>query len=262
MIELYHNDMSVCAQKVRFALAEKKLPWERRHLNLRAGDQQKPEYLKLNPNAVVPTLVDDGTVIIESTVICEYLDDAYPEPRLKPADAVGRARMRLWTKQLDEGVHAATSVVSSAIAFRYQKLAAGMEALEEFHKKMPDPVKREKSWENITKGVESRFFAEAVKRFDKLLADMETTLFSAPWLAGEEFSLADIGYAPYVTRLDHLQMQFLWDRRPHIPMWYDRIRERRGYTEGLEKWFNPAYLPLMKEKGAEAQAMVRAIVGA
>lgn len=262
MIELYHNDMSVCAQKARFALAEKKLPWEGRHLNLRAGDQQKPEYLKLNPNAVVPTLVDDGTVIIESTVICEYLDDAYPEPRLKPADAVGRARMRLWTKQLDEGVHAATSVVSSAIAFRYQKLAAGMEALEEFHKKMPDPVKRERSWENITKGAESRFFAEAVKRFDKLLADIETTLSSAPWLAGEEFSLADIGYAPYVTRLDHLQMQFLWDKRPHIPMWYDRIRERRGYTEGLEKWFNPAYLPLMKEKGAEVQEKVKAIVGA
>jgi len=176
MIELYHNDMSVCAQKVRFALAEKKLSWKGHHLNLRAGDQQKPEYLKLNPNAVVPTLVDDGTVIIESTVICEYLDDAYSEPSLRPADAAGRGRMRLWTKQLDEGVHAATSVVSSAIAFRYQKLAAGLESLEEFHKKMPDPVKREKSWENITKGVESHYFAEAVKRFDKLVGDMETSL--------------------------------------------------------------------------------------
>jgi glutathione S-transferase len=187
MIELYHNDMSVCAQKVRFALAEKKLSWESHHMNLRAGEQQKPEYLKLNPNAVVPTLVDNGTVIIESTVINEYLDDAYPEPRLKPTDGVGRARMRLWTKQLDEGVHAATSVVSSAIAFRHQKLAIGMEALEEFHKKMPDPVKREKSWENITKGVESRFFAEAVKRFDKLLADLEISLTESPWLSGKEF---------------------------------------------------------------------------
>jgi len=88
-------------------------------------------------------LVDDGTVVIESTVICEYLDDAYPEPRLRPTDPVGRARMRLWTKQLDEGVHAATSVVSSAIAFRYQKLAIGMEELEKFHQKMPDPIKRE-----------------------------------------------------------------------------------------------------------------------
>jgi glutathione S-transferase len=260
MIELYHNDMSVCAQKVRFALAEKKLSWKGHHLNLRAGDQQKPEYLKLNPNAVVPTLVDNGAVIIESTVINEYLDDAYPEQRLRPADVAERARMRLWTKQLDESVHAATSVVSSAIAFRYQKLVIGMQALEEFHKKMPDPVKREKSWENITKGIESRFFAEAVKRFDKLLADMEKSLTESPWLAGKEFSLADIGYAPYVTRLDHLQLQFLWDKRPHIPAWYDRLRERRSYTEALEKWFNVAYLPLMKEKGAEVQPRIKAIV--
>jgi glutathione S-transferase len=260
MIELYHNDMSVCAQKVRFALAEKKLSWEGHHLNLRAGDQQKSEYLKLNPNAVVPTLVDNGTVIIESTVICEFLDDAYAEPRLKPGDAAARARMRLWSKQLDESVHAATSVVSSAIAFRYQKLAAGMEALEEFHKKMPDPAKREKSWENITKGIESRFFAEAVQRFDKLLADMEAVLADSIWLAGREFSLADIGYAPYITRLDHLQLQFLWDNRPHIPAWYDRLRKRRSYIEALEKWFNPSYLPLMKEKGAEAQTRVRAII--
>jgi len=260
MIELYHNDMSVCAQKVRFTLAEKKLAWESHNMNLRAGDQQKPEYLKLNPNALVPTLVVDGTVIIESTVINEYLDEAYPEPSLKPADAAGRARMRLWSKQLDEGVHAATSVVSSAIAFRYQKLAIGMEALEEFHKKMPDPVKREKSWENVTKGVDSRFFPEAIKRFDKLLGDMETTLADCPWLAGKEFSLADIGFAPYVTRLDHLQLQFLWDQRRHIPEWYDRLRERRAYSEALEKWFNAKYLPLMKEKGLEAQARVKAIV--
>jgi glutathione S-transferase len=87
MIELYHNDMSVCAQKVRFVLGEKELKWKSNHLNLRAGDQQKPDYVKLNPNAVVPTLVDNGKVIIESTVIAEYLDDAYPEPRLRPRDA-------------------------------------------------------------------------------------------------------------------------------------------------------------------------------
>lgn len=229
MMELYHNDMSVCAQKVRFALAEKKLHWEGHHLNLRAGDQQKPEYLKLNRNAVVPTLVDDGIVVIESTVICEYLDDAYPEPSLRLKEAAGRARMRLWTKQLDEGIHAATSVVSTAIAFRYQKLAMGMEALEKFHQQMPDPVKRERSWENITRGIESRYFAESINRFDKLLADMETALAETPWLAGQEFSLADVGYAPYITRLDHLQLQFLWDKRPHVPAWYERLMERRAY---------------------------------
>ena len=260
MIALYHNDMSVCAQKVRFALAEKKLKWESRHLSLRAGDQQKPEYLKLNPNAVVPTLVDDGTVIIESTVFNEYLDDAYPEPHLRPADAPSRARIRLWTKQLDESVHAATSVVSRAIAFRHQKLATGMEALEKLHRQMPDPVKRERSWETITKGVDSSYFAGAVKRFDKLLADIEAALSESPWLAGKEFSLADIGYAPYMLRLDHLQMQFLWDKRPHIPAWYKRLQERRGYVEGLDKWLNASYLSLMKEKGMEVRERVKAVL--
>ena len=238
----------------------KKAQVGRSSFDLRAADQQKPEYLKLNPNAVVPTLLDNGAVIIESTVICEYLDDAYPEPRLRPSDAVGRARMRLWTKQLDEGVHAATSVVSNAIAFRYQKLAIGMEELEKFHQKMPDPVKRERSWENVTKGIDSRYFSESIKRFDKLLGDVETALSESPWLAGKEFSLADIGYAPYITRLDHLQLQFLWDKRPHIPAWYDRLLERRGYKEGLEDWLNASYLSLMKEKGAEAQSQVKAIV--
>jgi len=141
MIALYHNDMSVCAQKVRMTLSEKRLEWQSHHLDLRAGDQQKPEYVKLNPNAVVPTLVDDGAVIIESTVICEYLDDAYPEPNLRPRDAAARARTRLWTKQLDEGIHAATSTLSNGIAFRHQKLAWGAQRLEEFHRNMPDPTR-------------------------------------------------------------------------------------------------------------------------
>lgn len=76
MIEFYDNDMSVCAQKVRLVLAIKGLDHERHSLDLRAGDQFKPDYLKLNPKAVVPTIVDNGIPIIESTVINSYLDDA------------------------------------------------------------------------------------------------------------------------------------------------------------------------------------------
>lgn len=260
MIELYHTNMSVCSQKVRFALAEKKLRWEDHHVNLQAGEQLRPEYLKLNPNAVVPTLVDNGTVIIESTVINEYLDDAYLEPSLRPADSIVRSRMRLWTKQLDEGVHAATRVVSFAIAFRHQRLALGMEELEKFHQKIPDPLKRERSWEDITKGVESRYFPDAIMRFDKLLADMEIELSKGPWLAGIQFSLADIGYAPYILRLAHLQLQFLWDKRPHVAAWYERVQAQHGYKEGIDDRIDSSYLPLMKEKGAEVRSRVKMIV--
>src|SRR5262245_63608959 len=77
MLELYHNDMSTCAQKVRLTLAEKGLTWESRHLDLRAGDQQKAEYLKLNPRGVVPTIVDKGKVVRESTVIMEYRSEEH-----------------------------------------------------------------------------------------------------------------------------------------------------------------------------------------
>ena len=69
MLELYHNGMSTCSQKVRFCLAEKGLDWTDHHMDLRAGEQHLPDYLRINPNGVVPTLVDDGRVIIESTVV-------------------------------------------------------------------------------------------------------------------------------------------------------------------------------------------------
>jgi glutathione S-transferase len=249
MLELYHNDMSTCAQKVRFALAEKGVSWESRHLDLRARDHQTPEYLRLNPNAVVPTIVHDGIAIIESTVINEYIDDAFPGPALRPPDAVGRARMRLWTKQLDEGLHADTGVLSTSIAFRYQKLEKGADEVEALINNVPEPAKRERVRANIMEGVGSRYFKDSVRRFDRLLGAMEDVLLTGPWLAGDAFSLADIAYAPYMTRLDHLQLSGMWRDRPHLAAWYARLRERKGYQEGLVRWFNPRYLPLMSEKG-------------
>lgn len=257
MIELYHNDMSTCSQKVRFALEEKELEWTDRYMNLRARDQQKTEYLKLNPNAVVPTLVEDGTVIIESTVINEYLDDQYPEPPLRPGPPKDRARMRLWTKQLDEGVHAATGVLSTGIAFRFQKLALPHEELEALIENVPDPVKRARTREDIMKGVETRHFADAVRRFDRLLGDIETALKDSPWLAGREFSLADIAYAPYMVRLEHLQLEFLWERRSHVAEWFAQLQSRPGFAKAITEWLNASYLPLMQEKGWEVRERIK-----
>lgn len=260
MLTLYHNDMSTCAQKVRFALAEKGLEWTGQHLDLRALDQQKPEYLKLNPNAVVPTLQHDDLVIIESTVINEYIDDAFPGPALRPSSAAGRARMRLWTKKLDEGLHAATGVISTAIAFRYQKLDKGEDNVRLSLQNTPDPDKRQRNESTIFEGVRSSFFEGAVIGFDTLLAQFETALAQQSWLAGPEISLADIAYAPYMTRLEHLQMSALWSNRPRVAEWYGRLAERDGYKEGLVRWFNSKYLPLMAEKGREAAPVIQTII--
>ena len=97
MIVLYHATASTCSQKVRLALAEKGLAWWGHALDLRAFDQLKPEFLALNPKGMVPVLVHEGHVLTESMVINEYLDEAFPAVPLRPADALGRARVREWT---------------------------------------------------------------------------------------------------------------------------------------------------------------------
>ena len=107
MITLYHHGSSVCAAKVRLVLAEKSLPWNGIYVDILRGDQFDPAYMKLNPKAVVPTLVHDQKVIIESTVIAEYLDEAFPDLPLKPSSPEHRAAMRVWTKAVDEQLHPA-----------------------------------------------------------------------------------------------------------------------------------------------------------
>lgn len=96
MLELYHAHISTCSQKVRLCLAEKGLTWESRAVNLLTGEHLRPEYLALNPNGVVPTLVDNGRTIIDSSVICEYLEETHPGSGspLMPDSAYGRAAIR------------------------------------------------------------------------------------------------------------------------------------------------------------------------
>jgi glutathione S-transferase len=263
MLELFHNDMSTCSMKVRLTLAEKGLEWTGHELDLRAGDQQAPDYVALNPNAVVPTLRDNGNVIIESTVINEYLDDAYPEPPLKPRDAAGRARMRLWTKQLDEGLHAQTSVLSSCIAFRYQHLdGKSTDEIKAYIARIPDTDKQERQSENIFKGVESKYFPAAVQRFDKMLADMEACLADGDWLAGDDYSIADINFTPYAVRLDHLQLHGMWDKRPRYAGWYERLQQRPAFKTAIGDWINPGYLEIMTPRGKEVWPRVREILAA
>ena len=222
-LTLYHNDMSVCAQKVRLCLAEKDLAYEAKHLNLREGDQKRPEYLALNPNGYVPTLVHDDFVVCELTVICEYLDDAFPDPPLKPADAKGRARMRGFTKFIDAAIFPATGTVSMSIAFHHQ-----------YRPEMYDTMEKARpGWlanlRQLQKGTENPAFPAAIKRLDKMVADMDRALAEGPWLAGETYSLADIGYAPYVTRLDHLKfLAGMIAQRPRVAAWYDRMRARQA----------------------------------
>src|SRR5580692_9014115 len=109
MLYIYQGSTSVCSVKVRLALEEKGLPFEGEILDLQRGDQHRPDYAKLNPNEVVPTLVHDGKLLIESTLILEYLDEAFPAPPLMPPAPVSRPPARLFMKKIDDYLHAACS---------------------------------------------------------------------------------------------------------------------------------------------------------
>lgn len=261
MLELYHNDMSVCAQKVRLALWEKSLAVKLHFFDLRKGDQFADWYLKLNPNGVVPTLVHDGRAVIESTLINEYLDDAFPDPPMRPRDPWARARMRLWTKIPDEGLHAACAALSIAIAFRWQFLALSKDELEDNLRRTPDPARRERKRQGIEKGMSSPGAAEALRFHDRILGNIDVALDESPWLGGKDYSLADAALTPYVVRLDHLQLRWMWDQRPRVAEWYRRIEERRNFA-AIRDFLNPKYLALMAEKGREAAPQARAILSA
>src|SRR5258706_12941592 len=124
---LYNAPQSTCSQRVRFVLNAKGLPFEEVKLDLLAGDQLKPDYLALNPNGVVPTLNHDGNIIVDSSVIIEYLDEVEPNESFTPEDKVKRAQMRSLMRFIDEMPAAAVRVPTFNIAFlpRFQRMTGG-----------------------------------------------------------------------------------------------------------------------------------------
>ena len=123
-VMLYHGMASTCSKKVRLCLYEKGIAFESHLLDLQKFEQHRPDYLALNPNGVVPTLVHRDRPIIESSVIIEYLDDAFPEAPLKPADPYARAQMRLWLKYSDEVAYKA--VYAPTWQFLRKRVEAGL----------------------------------------------------------------------------------------------------------------------------------------
>ena len=238
MLALYHFDRSTAAQKVRLSLAEKGLDWESRYIDtgFAKRDQHDPDYLKLNPRGVVPTLVHDDRVIRESQVILEYLEDAFPDPPLRPADPYERAQMRLWTKLIDEGLHVDSRIVGQCIAMRFASLEANPAVVKQHYADMPEETRRENDLINNELGVESPLLPGAIRRFKRLFHDIDAAMAEAPWLAGEVFSLADISMVVYANRLESFQMAPLWADLPRFIDWYARIRERPSYDTAVTDW--------------------------
>ena len=243
MLELYHHGSSVCAAKVRFCMGEKGIvPDEMHYIDILSGEQFNPEYLAINPKAVVPTLVHDGAIVAESTLICEYLDEVFEGPNLMPADPLAKVAMRTWTKAVDEQLHPACGELTFVCCHRHIVLRLDEAALAEFLESTPDQSvtsqwKRRKQ-EIVRLGFDAPGIDHTITLYDSYLDKMEDTLTRSQWLAGDAFSLADIGLVPYVNRLDMLNMAGLWEngRRPAVTDWFGRITERPTFNTAFLEW--------------------------
>jgi glutathione S-transferase len=232
VLELYHNINSVCAQKVRIALKEKGQV-AKEHLLTLQGDQNDPAYMRLNPNGVVPTLVHDGNVILESSLILYYIDDAFPTPSLMPKTPAARHRVRLYNKLIDEYMHNACTIMTFATAFRPRFLKMPREQwLSEINKA---PLKRRAEYKRsvIEHGLDSEFVVDALGQHQKLISWMVDDLKRGAYLAGDAFSNADCAVIPYILRLELLKLGAMWQQHPAVADWWKRMRERPSVKSAI-----------------------------
>ncbi|MFD2182993.1 glutathione S-transferase family protein [Rhodoplanes azumiensis] len=224
-VTLYNAPQSTCSQRVRFVLNAKGLAFDERRLDLFAGDQLKPDYLALNPNGVVPTLVHDGAVIVDSSVIMEYVEEVFPvTPRFVPEDPVARARMRSLMRFVDEVPAPAIRVPSYNLAFlpHFQAMS------EEAFRAMADskPLRREFLLSMGRTGFPQADMDLSLKKLEQTVARMADAIAASggPFLQGAAPTLADISVMPVIVRMDDIRLAHLWAKRPAVGAWLDAIR--------------------------------------
>jgi glutathione S-transferase len=233
MIELYNFAQSTCSLKVRIGLAEKQIEWVDRRLVSKNEDHLSEWYLKLNPNGVVPTLLHDGRVVIESSAILQYLDEVFPEPRLMPADPIDRAAVRAWLVFVDQVPTPAVRYPS----FQFGGLRRKFEKMspEEFAERAKRRPLKRAFYEKMASGGFTEAEIEAAlndirktaQRMDHLLEK------NGPWLFGD-YSIADIAVAPLLDRMEDLGFAHLWEEsQPRVADWLQRIQERPAYRQAF-----------------------------
>lgn len=230
MITLYHYPSSPCAAKVRAVLAQKALPWDSRIVNIAEKENLRPEYLRLHPKGVVPALVDDDHVIIESTIIMEYLDTQYAPDSLKPAGAYAQAQMRKWTKWVDETLHPNWPGLAWTTLIRPAWLKKSRQEIDELLGKLIDPARRERQSRLLAQGYASPEFENSLRTLDRTLADMEAALARQTWLVADKPTLADIAVLPYVISAEKFGLAMMYaDDRPRVAEWLTRWHAMPAY---------------------------------
>jgi glutathione S-transferase len=230
MFVLYNAPQSTCSQRVRFVLNAKRLAFTEVKLDLLAGDQLKPDYLKLNPNGVVPTLDHDGKIVIDSAVIGEYLDEIAPEPEnFTPPTPHARAHMRALMHFIDEMPAAAIRVPTFNLAFLPRFAAMSGDEFMAFAQSKP--LRKEFMLAMGRQGFPPAEMQAALDRLRRTLARMDDEIEKSggPWLLGAQATLADICVMPAIVRMADLGLDSMWRDQPRITRWLDAIRAHRAF---------------------------------
>ena len=232
MMILHHAWRSSASRRVRLCLEEKGLEYEGHHVDLEKMEHHSPEYLAINPLGVIPTLIHDGKPLHESGTICEYLDESFPDPKLRPETPYERAEMRNWIRHID-------GLIGNLIIFNWrhhlQKTAERWtdEELAERLKKIPSK-ERQEAWLRVARKPYTEEEREAArgKLVAQLLDRMEEALKPAGWLVGKAYSIADIAAVPFVKRIDEeiAPHEVTANKHPRVSEWWAKIQARPAFA--------------------------------
>lgn len=241
-IILYNGPHSTCSQKVRLVLWEKSIDFVDRQMNLSQNEHLSDWYLALNPNGVVPTLVHDGNIITDSSVINEYLEEIFPDKPLLPKTSVARAHMRAWRQYIDEVPTPAIRVPSfnAYILKMWEGISdADFAALVEKRS-----VRKHLYLKIGRKGFPESEVREALERLRQTCERMESSLKLGSWLCGEQFTLADVSIIPTIVRLETLGHANMWEDLPALSAWYSAVKRRPSFSATYHQNSRP---PIPKE---------------
>ena len=232
-LHLYHSGLSNCAMRVRMTLEEKNLPWTSHHLDITKKEHITPEYFGINPNGVVPTLVHDGVVIIESDDIIDHIDTTFPEPPLRPTSEEALEKMYWWMKSAVD-IH----VKGVKTFIYYHKMQGKMKQTEEQKQNYEKLQTNEELIAFHKHSSSDGFSAEEAKAaelvLDRFFEEADEILKNHEWLVGDQFSLADITWVPLHFTLSGAGYNF--DRYPSVQAWADRIKGRDSFKKGVLEW--------------------------
>lgn len=230
-VTLYHYWDAVCAMKSRFAIAEKGVAHELIHVDLLAFEQLRPDYLALNPNGVVPTLVHNGVAIIESSVINEYIDEAFDGPPLMPSDPIERARVRTLVRLEDGKMHECFRAPTFHLMIKPLFADRTDEELEQVAATHPQKWVGEYWKKAMRSEVDETAVEKGFNDLRLVMAKLEAVLADGrDWLGGAHVTLAEASFFSLVDRVESLGRGDLFTEFVRLDAWRARLKTRPGYA--------------------------------